>query len=449
MHAPTQPHLRRGAFGTALGLLAVLGLAGCGDAPMPRVLAGLGAKPDETTDVSRREGSFTQPEDAEQSQIIAILLERNTLLQPGSPYDEVAQAALAASRRSAEAELQAAKLRAEAKSKNWLPSLSPGVSLTSLGDVVASMLVEQVLFDNGRRKAERAFAAADVEVAAVNLSIDLNERVETALKLYVLALRGDEKAALHTRALARMAEFERVVRGRVEGGISDRADLRVVRAKINDITAARATAEEAATAARAELRELTGTTFDAGYAPLILAKPPAGARHLSVLRAEAEGTRDVAQTKMERAGLLPRVTANANITGEGTSGAIALDTDAPLTFGTGAALRAIKATEETAKRRVDEADEDARRTLARQKQRLASNERQAAEAEVLARQSRETYRLFEAQFKAGQRSIMDVVSIYEQLVQREQDHVDAKYEVILIQLEMARDLGLLADGDKV
>ncbi len=449
MDAPTQTRPRRGAFGTALGLLSVLGLAGCGDAPMPGFMDGLGTKSNETAEVSRREGSFTQPEKAEQSQIIAILLDRDTLLEPGSPYDEVAQAALAASRRSSEAELQAAKLRAEAKSKNWLPTLAPGVSVNSLGDLVAAILVEQVLFDNGRRKAERAFAAADVEVAAVNLSIDLNERVETALKLYVQALRGDEKAALHTRALARMAEFERVVRGRVEGGVSDRADLRVVRSKIDDITAARTTAEEAAAAARDELRELTGTTFESHYAPLVLATPPASARHLTVLRAEAEGARDVAQAKMERAGLLPRLTANASVTGDGTSGTLALDTDEPLGFGTGAALKAIKASEETAKRRVDEADEDARRTLSRQKQRLASNERQAAEAEVLARQSRETYRLFEAQFKAGQRSIMDVVSIYEQLVQREQDHVDAKYQVILIQLEMARDLGLLADGDKV
>ena len=60
-----------------------------------------------------------------------------------------------------------------------------------------------------------------------------------------------------------------------------------------------------------------------------------------------------------------------------------------------------------------------------------------------------TFDLFEAQFEAGQRSVMDVISIYEQLVQREQAHVDAKYEVILTQLEMARDLGLLADGDKI
>ncbi|MDJ0630970.1 MAG: TolC family protein [Rhodobacter sp.] len=431
---------------------AVLGLSGCGDASLPGPLAGLGAGvPEEAggAEVSRREGNFVQSEGEGRSEIIATLLARDTLLQPGSPYDRVAQAALTSSRRSAEAELQAARLRAEAKSKNWLPSLSPGVSLTHLGDLVASILVEQVLFDNGRRKAERAFAAADVEVAAVGLSVDLNERVETALKLHITALRGDEKAALHTRALSRMYEFERVVRGRVDGGVSDKADLRVVTGKINDIEGARSSAEEAAAAGRAELTAMTGESFGGGFAPLVLGKPPAGARHLSVLLAEATGARDVAQAKMDRAGLLPRVTAGATVTESGTSGAITLDTDEPLGFGTPATLKAIKLAEESAALRVAEADEEARRATSRQEQRLASNRRQEAEAADLARQSRETFRLFQAQFRAGQRSIMDVVSIYEQLVQREQAHVDAKYQVILIQLEMARDRGLLAEGAKI
>ena len=84
------------------------------------------------------------------------------------------------------------------------------------------MLLEQVLFDNGRRKAERAFAAADVEVAAVTLSADMNDRVKSALSLYVSGLRGDEKAAYAHRAIRTMRDFERVVVERVNGGVSDR-----------------------------------------------------------------------------------------------------------------------------------------------------------------------------------------------------------------------------------
>ena len=194
---------------------------------------------------------------------------------------------------------------------------------------------------------------------------------------------------------------------------------------------------------------MTGQDFGTGFTPLTLGTPPANARHLSVIKAQAEADRTVAQAKIDRAGLLPGLSASANVTNSGTSGGLTVDADQPFGFGTPALLKAIEAARETADRQVAEADENARRSYSRQSQRLASFRRQESEAADLARESRETFRLFQAQFKAGQRTVMDVAAIYEQLVQREQAHVDAKYEVILIQLEMARDLGLLADGDKI
>jgi len=106
-------------------------------------------------------------ENGGQSEIIQNLLNRRSVLDNG-PFAQVANAVLAANSRAAEADLRAAKLRAEARANNWLPSIGPNVSLTSLGAVVSTMVVEQVLFDNGRKKAERDYAAADVEVAAVN-----------------------------------------------------------------------------------------------------------------------------------------------------------------------------------------------------------------------------------------------------------------------------------------
>jgi len=399
-------------------------------------------------EVSRRSSSFETVKGEETSEIIDALMARYSILNDGSPYARVAQAALDASARSSEADLRAARLRAQAKSKNWFPTIGPTVSLTSLGDIVSSILIEQVLFDNGRKKAERAFAAADVEVAAVDLSTDMNERVETAVSLYVKALRGDEKAELNRRALDQMYEFERIVRGRIDGGISDRSDLRVVESKIHDIESAMASAREAAKSARAELLAMSGNDFDLGYAPIRLDRPPAALRPLSVLKAEAEGKRSVEQAKIERAGLLPSVTASANVSGSGTDGGIGIG-GAKLGLGTPAALKAIEAAQDSATRTVTEAEEDARRRYSRQEQRLASYKRQETEAENLASESRVTFNLFQRQFKAGTRSVMDVVSIYEEMVQRDQTAVDAKYEVILIHLEMARDHGLLADGGSI
>jgi len=113
----------------------------------------------------------------ESSQLINTLLKREAVLSASSPYGKVAGAVLAANSRAAEAELRSAKLRAEAASKNWLPTIGPSLTLSSLGEVVAGMVIDQVLFDNGKKKAERSFAKADVEVAAVALAEDTNDRV--------------------------------------------------------------------------------------------------------------------------------------------------------------------------------------------------------------------------------------------------------------------------------
>jgi adhesin transport system outer membrane protein len=179
-----------------------------------------------------------------------------------------------------------------------------------------------------------------------------------------------------------------------------------------------------------------------------MGRPPVGLRPLEVLLAEAEGRRSVAEAKIARAGLLPSVTATANVTEGGTSGGVGVG-GARFGFGTPDALRALQAAQDAAQRNVSEAEEDARRRFTRQEQRLQSFQRQEAEAAALAEESRVTFRLFQRQFQAGTRSVMDVVSIYEEMVQREQAHVDAKYETILIQLEMARDQGLLADGGSI
>ncbi|OBY24594.1 TolC family protein [Leisingera sp. JC1] len=383
------------------------------------------------------------------SEVISALMERRSLLAEDSAYGQVATAAIAASSRAAEAELISAKLRAEAASKNWLPTLGPSVSLTDLGDLVAGLLIEQVLFDNGRRKAEREFAAADVEVAAVSLSQDMNSRVETAVGLYAAALRGDEKAAYGDRALRRMQEFRRIVQGRVDGGVSDRADLNVVDSKISGIRTATATARDAATTARAELQAMTGQSFDQRPSHLSIGTPPEQGQFLSVLKAGAEADRTIAQAKSGRAGLLPQISAAGNVTTDGSGAGITLGTGQPLGLGTPAAIQALEASKEAAKRQVGEAEEAARRAYSRQVQQIASYQRQEGETAALVRRSRETYELFQKQFEAGQRPVMEVIQVYEELVRREQAYIDAKFEVVLIQLELARDLGLLADGDKI
>ena len=383
-----------------------------------------------------------------QSEAILSLQTRRSVLSVGSSYARVADAVLEANSRAAEAELRSARLRARAASKNWLPSIGPTISLTSLGDVVTQLLLEQVLFDHGRKKAEREFAAHDVEVAAANLSIDTNDRVFSALSLYVDAQTAQAREQVMFKRQAQLVRFEDIVRQRVEGGVSDLSDLRVMQQKLAELNAEIKNERERQTTALAELNAMSVRNVQSvdGVTSLTL---PQGARALDVVKAQAEADRDVAQAKIDRAGLLPGLTARGTLDENGTSGGLTAGDDGLLSIGTGANLKALQAKREAAQRNVAQAEEDANRQLRRFEAQLASLQRQQADAAGLTAPARANFKLFQEQFQAGQRTIMDVVNTYEAMMRLEQDQASLPFDIARVQLEIARDLGVLADGGDV
>lgn len=419
----------------------------------PHLAEDVDTTPNSSTQHDRSGKTTDQASDAlenvAEGDVFDTLVARKSVLPHNGVYDRVAKAALAAGSRTAETELRSAKLRAEAENKNWLPTLSPNISLTSLGETLASLVVDQVLYDNGKRKAERAYAAADVEVAAVTLSQDQNDRVYNALHLYLTGLRGQEKARTSDGAITQMRGFKRIVDGRVAGGVSDKGDQRMVEGKILDLKASRDLAHEEANVAQAELKAMLGATVPAEKVSPLKRYAPEDLETLDVLKAEAEARRTVAQATAERAAQLPGLSASATLNRDGTTGGLNAGTNLGLGFGTKARLDAIESSKETARENVVEARQDAQREQSRLKQRLISLQRQERETAKLVGESRQTFKLFQSQFKAGQRSVLEVVNIYEQLTRREMERLDAKYEVILVQLELARSLGVLADGGEI
>ena len=196
------------------------------------------------------------------SDIIRALQARPSVLEPGTPYARVADAVIASDARVAEAELRVAQLRAEAAQKNWLPRIGPRISLSSLGDFVAELVLQQVLFDNGRKVAERDLAKANVELAAVTLVEDGNTRVFEALSLYLKAQESRALAQHLAQADGEMAHFEWVMTERVNGGVSDMSDLNVIRQKRASAAARATEAQEAARTAMAELNAMAALPLD-------------------------------------------------------------------------------------------------------------------------------------------------------------------------------------------
>ena len=444
-------HAPRCANKTApLIVLAAFGLSGCMSGASHEVIGS------EAVEVSRLAGVTPPPgalrsarEEGGTSVIIEDLMARQSVLPANSAFADVADAVLKAYARSSEADLLAARLRAQAAAKNWWPQVGPRVSLTSLSDVVAQLAVDMVLYDHGRKKAERAFARADVELAAVTLSEDVNARVETALGLYLDAAEGRERTALESSILKDMRHFEWVMNERVKGGVSDMSDLSVLRQKLGEINARLMAAQETEATALAELDAMSaGKLRDLRGLP-DLRVGGFDARPLAILRAEAERDRDIAQATIDRAGLLPGLSAGGTL-GDGGSGiSVNAGGDGLLGLGTGASLQAIDAARQGADRRVAQASEDASREVSRLESRLKALTRQVTEAGALAQQAKVNLDLFQAQYDAGQRQVMDVVGVYETFAARQSRQVELKYELAEARVLLASTLGLLADGSRI
>lgn len=369
---------------------------------------------------------------------------RRSVLPAGGSYAAVAQSVLLASGGASAAELQMARLQKDAVDKNWLPQIGPVVTLDSLGVMAAKLVAEQALLDNGRRRAERAVAAADVEVAAVSLAEDLNDRVRQGLALYIGAEQARAKAAVASRGVERLSAYQDMVQQRVTGGLSDRSELQVVSQKRAEMQATYGGDMQSAERSLSDLAALAGRPLAGLRGIDSLAQ--GNAEPLPVMRARSEGARVIAMAKAERAGSLPGLAATASLDGEGSFLSGLRLGGANIGFGTGAKLRALDATPDLVERRVAEARLDsARKITALQGEISELRLRQTQGADVL-RQTMGNLDLFVEQYKAGLRSLVELVGQYDAALRLERDQVALGYEIARREVEVAGLQGLLVDG---
>lgn len=440
----------------ALGAWTVFAmLTGCMDGNGPGVSMFGGANPADPAAMgaNSNEISLAASDQAgrgeHRSAIIDDLIARRSVIATSGPYAQVATGVLAANKGAAAAELRVARLKAEAKSKNWLPSIGPSLDLTSLGALAASILVEQVLFDNGKRKAERAFAAADVEIAAVGLSDEMNTRVYEGLTYYITSQRAQAQAAVTARGLTRMQDYGRIMGLRVAGGLSDRSEERVIQAKIAEMQSASTADMETATTAMAELNAMVQVPITglSGLSTLAAATGPS--EPLSVLRSSGEGRRSVAEAKMARAGFLPGLTASGNLGKGGMTGGLNVSAENGIGFGTGASLQAIEASTQAATQRTESARDDATRKLVAIDREIATLKTREVQGATVLAQTEANLDMFTQQYKFGRRPLMELVGMFETFTAMEREHVALKYDMALLNLQTAKIRGVLVDGVKM
>lgn len=437
-----------GALRPGPALIFMLALGGCMGTDGPGVSKfgfGAGMRPDQVP------GPQLQQAGAERrSAIVDDLVSRRSMLPTSGPYAEVARAVTEANAGVARAELRVARLKAEAKAKNWLPKIGPRVSLTDLGAVAASMLIEQAIFDGGARKAERAWAAADVEVAAATLSADANTRVLEGLSHYIRAQRAREQAVLSQQAVARMAEYERIITIRADGGMADRSEQGVIQQKTLELRSQLSTDRFTAEQAMAELNAMASRPLDglSGLQPL--PRDPGAPEPVSVVKTRAEATRSLAEADMARAGYTPGLSATATIDkDDGLTSGLTLGLQNSLGLGTGAEIAAINMTGDVVDRRIARSAEEANRRIVALQHEIATLEARQAEGAMVLAETEATLHMFTEQFKVGRRPLMELVGMSETYSGLARNQAGLKYEIALKRLEIARDRGVLVNGTEL
>jgi len=394
-------------------------------------------------------GGALGPQSDVASPMIADLMARRSVLPAGGPFELVADAVVEAGTGAAAADLRVARLKAQARSRNWLPQVGPAVNLTALGGLAAGLLFDQALLDNGRRKAERDFAAADVEIAAVTLSSDANQRVFEGLTHYIRAEQARAQSAISERATVRLADFEDIMAQRVEGGVSDGSELRVLQQSVAEMRATHAADQQAALTAIAELQAMTALPLEGLQGIDALSPAPQGPEPLTVLRARGEGAQAIASAEVSRAEMRPGLRATANVGITGLNPGVGVSGGGMLQPGSRATIEALEATPDLVDRRIAEAAEDAQRRIVTLERQVASlQSRQTQGAEVL-RQTAGNLELFTEQYTVGRRSLIDLVSQYDAYARLERDQAVLPFEIALMQLEIARNRGQLVDGQRL
>ena len=99
-------------------------------------------------------------------------------------------------------------------------------------------------------------------------------------------------------------------------------------------------------------------------------------------------------------------------------------------------------------RRAEAAESAERRIVALERQ-IAQLESRVAQGATVVAQTESNLSLFVEQYKVGRRSLLELVSQYDSFARLERDQVALQYEIALLEIEIARDRGLLVDGARM
>jgi adhesin transport system outer membrane protein len=109
-------------------------------------------------------------------------------------------------------------------------------------------------------------------------------------------------------------------------------------------------------------------------------------------------------------------------------------------------MEALESTPDLVNRRIAQATmESDRHILALEQQILALQTRQTQGA-IVTEQMSANMALFTEQYQLGRRTLLELVGQYDAYARMERDQVSLRFEIALLELQIARDRGVLVSG---
>ena len=117
-----------------------------------------------------------------------------------------------------------------------------------------------------------------------------------------------------------------------------------------------------------------------------------------------------------------------------------------LGLGTAANIEAISATNDVVARRAAEAGEDSRRQIVALQRNYETLAAQQAQGVGVLAETKASLDMFTEQYKFGRRPLMELVGMFETYSGIERQQASLRYDMALLQLQMAQLRGVLVDG---
>jgi|GEM_PF-3579949 len=375
-------------------------------------------------------------------------------------YEAIARAIITQTPSASAASLEGQKLLGRAYNQNRLPQVSPTASVEDDGDVIGRLIIEQVIFDNGRFKAGKKLFTADEARVFGDYLIETNEDIAQGINVYLRAVRLQSLLSASEKLAVKYDDLHKIALDRVSGGVGKRSESSLFEIRKLQTHAQSDTIRAELKTTRAELQALTGNDnfvltprrFNFGGSREALAQEIFETTP-TILRTQADVDARIAELEQAKADRLPSLSFRGSL-GAGTGlglGAddqvndarLGLSVSQPLYWGKNLNTEAILKNIEAEELRVKRVKRDAKVEMASHDQQIKALETQLPNQQTLVNLAEKRAENFKTDFRAGAATMVEAISLLETLKTLQTQYIDMEHDRLNNELQFARILGIL------